>query len=179
MITKQDFLDNGFEVACESKDMDFYIKLDKGEIPVELYKQYDERDCFKSYYEIDGKEYIVKTTTEIGDMDIPSDVRTKAIGKRIMFQKGRLCVHTEWVDGKLRHAYQTNCNTDYGWNSWNPWHGTFNDLMQSYLSYLTVSRNNCTSEYMRKLHILKSNYKRELEGFNEKIGVLEGLVDEE
>lgn len=178
MITKQDFLDNGFEIEHEVHDMDFYIKLDEGEIPAELFIQYDECNGMKHDYDIFGKYYHVRGATIKSGKEIPNDVRTEAIGERIAFNKGELWVHTEWVDGKLRHAYQTNCNTDYGWNYWNPWHVAFKDLMKSYLSYLTMKRNDCTSEYMRKLHSLKSSYKIELNIMNEKIGELEGMVDE-
>ena len=172
MITKEDILDKGFKIECEANPIDLRIILEKNEIPQELYERFDECHGSKSYYEIDGKKYIVTQFTIRGDKEYIDIVRMDVVGERIVYKKGKLLLYTEWYEGNLRHAYQTNCNTFYGWNTWNP-NGTIDDLLHSCLEEYRKKQRDGIAAYKRKIRELEERHKREFREYNGLIKELE------
>ena len=164
MITREDFLKHGFKPMYEPYKTSFHIKLSNDEIPQNLRKSTNEYYiCGWTLQDVDGKE-ICK----------PRIVNKGVKGERIIYEKEGLCIYTEWADGdeRLRHAYMTNCNSEYYWNEYCPLNMDFDGLIASYLNYLQKEKKECVSEYRKKITKLKKAHECEINDLNKKMGVL-------
>lgn len=164
MITRKDFLEHGFKPICKPFKTDLLIRLSKDEIPQDLRKSTNEYHiCGWTSQYVDGKE--------ICELDI---VNKDVNGERIIYEKDGLRIFTEWANGddRLRHAYMTNCNSEYYWNEYCPLNIDFDGLIASYLNYLQKEKKKCVSEYRKEITKLKKEYEREINDLNKKMGVL-------
>ena len=167
MITRKDFLEHGFKPTDDPYKTSFWIRLSKDEIPPDLRESGDEYQIqgWTSSY-VDGKE-----TWEIDIVD------KKVKGERIIYEKDGLWIYTEWSDGddRLRHAYMTNCNSEYYWNEYRPLNMDFDGLVASFLRYLQSEKKYSTREHRKEIAKLKKDHEREINDLNKKIGVLKGV----
>ena len=168
MITREDFLEHGFKPICKPFKTDLWIRLSEDEIPQGLRESTNEYHIrgWTSQY-VNGKE-ICK----------PYIVNKDVNGERIIYEKDVLRIFTEWADGdeRLRHAYMTNCNSEYYWNEYCPLNMDFDGLIASYLNYLQKEKRKCVSEYRKEITKLKKAHERGINDLNKKIGVLKGVA---
>ena len=164
MITREDFLDHGFKAVYKPYKTSFWIRLSKDEIPPDLRKSTDgyQIQTWTSIY-VDGNE---KRKIDI--------VVKKVKGECIIYGKGGLWIHTEWADGdeRLRHAYVTNCNSEYYWNEYCPLDMDFDGLVASYLECLQNKKKNSNKKYRKETAKLKKEHEREINDLNKKITAL-------
>lgn len=168
MITREDFLEHGFKPIYEPYKTSFWIRLSKDEVPQDLRESTDE-------YQIQGWTSSYVDGNETWEIDI---VDKKVEGERIIYEKGGLWIYTEWADGddRLRHAYMTNCNSEYYWNEYCPLKMDFGGLIESFLRYIQNEKKNSISEYRKKIAKLKKEHEQEIKDLNKKIGTLKEAV---
>lgn len=95
----------------------------------------------------------------------------------IVYEKDGLWIHTEWADGddSLRHAYMTDCNTEYYWNEYCQTKMDFEGFIASLLRYLRNEKKILTRKYGKEIAKLKKEHERKINDLDKKIGLLKGV----
>lgn len=185
MITKKDFLDNGFEIGSERRDENGTIAVPEWELPEELVRQWREdfrSQVYREFYEIGGKRYnagincysFSGSNPLAPDADLkPSQVYLKTPTTIIVFKKGCVELVGEWADGDER---MQRVHT-YG-NDWERFATrlNFDQMLREYLGHWKKIRKDYISVYRKELNSIKRNHREEMEESKEMIKKLEGII---
>lgn len=182
MITKQDFLDNGFKIESETRDEHGTIPIGEWELPGELVRQWKEdfrSQVRRESYTIDGKKYSANINCYIfsgsnplaPDADLkPGRVYLKAPTTTIAFKRGKVELFGEWVDGDER--LQTIHTYVYEWERLAT-RLNFKGMLREYLAYCKRMRKNCINTYKRELRDLRKSHMKHMEENREMIEELQ------
>ena len=185
MITKEDFIKNGFIQKQPTYVDTVSYYLDEDEIPDEVNELFStdrKNGKWRNEYTVKDKSYYIKSWSQTGDEDPePEDVQTEDTGEWVVFQKGDILIRTGWILGQERLRCVQITTFDYSW-TYDKYYCskelTFKQLIDEYINYCSSIKSYRLMDMNKKLNDLEKEKSNLLKQQRKRMRELRSLLND-